>query len=81
MIALNLNIREEVYEKIIYFLQSLPKKDVQIVQKRVIDEIDPTILPKEHFDYISKNELDEMSRLVEEAKRIGFDKLKSFDEL
>jgi len=81
MIALNLNIREEVYEKIIYFLHSLPKKDVQIVQKRVIDEIDPTVLPKEHFDYIDKNELDEMSRLVEEAKRIGFDKLKSFDEL
>lgn len=81
MIALNLNIRDEVYDKVMYFLQSLPKKDVQIVQRAVIDEIDPTVLSKDDFDYISKDELENMTKLVEGAMADGFKNLKSFDEL
>ncbi len=80
MIALNLNIRDEVYDKVMYFLQSLPKNDIEIVQKVAIEEIDPTSLPKEHFDYISKEELEEMDRVLAEAKKIGFKNLKTFDE-
>jgi len=72
MIAVNLNIEESVYEKVMYFLNSLPKKDIQIVNKKVIEEIDPTILPKDDFDYISKEELNEIDRLISEAKSNGF---------
>jgi len=80
MIAINLNIRDEVYDKVMYLLQSLPKNDVEIVQKVAIEEIDPTSLPKGHFDYISKEELSEMDRVLAEAKKTGFKNLKTFDE-
>ncbi len=81
MIALNLSIRDEAYEKVIYLINSLPKQDVQILKKNIIEEIDPTSLPKDDFDYISKNELEKIDELLADAKKEGFRNLKSFDEL
>jgi len=72
MIAISLNIRDEIYDKVIYFLNSLPKQDVQIIKKEVIEEIDPTTLPKNHFDYISQEELDEIDKEIAQAKANGF---------
>jgi len=40
MIAVKLNIQDEVYEKVMYFLKSLPKQDIQIIDKKIIDEMD-----------------------------------------
>ncbi len=81
MIALNLSIRDEAYEKVIYLLNSLPKQDVQILKKNFIEEIDPTSLPKDNFDYMSKKELEKIDKLLADAKKEGFENLKSFDEL
>lgn len=80
MTALNLNIRDEVLDKVLYFLESLPIQDVQIVQRRIIEEINPTSLPKEHFDYMSQAELDEMDKLVADAIKDGLENFKSLDE-
>ena len=68
MITVNLNIKDEVYDKVMYLLNSLPKQDVQIVEKRVIKEIDFTTLPKEHFDYISQEELNNMNEEMQKVK-------------
>jgi len=81
MIALNLSIRDEAYEKVIYILNSLPKQDVQILRKSIIEEIDPVSLPKDDFDYMSQKELNEIDKLLADAKKEGFENLKSFDEL
>ena len=80
MIAVNLNIADEVYEKVMYFLSSLPKKDIQIIKTRTIEEIDPTILPKDDFDYMSREYLEEIDKSVKEAKEIGFHNLQSYEE-
>ncbi len=37
-----------------YFLKSLPKQDIQIVSYEKIKDINPSILAKDHFDYIYK---------------------------
>lgn len=81
MIALNLSIRDEAYEKVIYLINSLPKQDVQILKKNIIEEIDPASLPKDDFDYMSKKDLEEIDKLLADAKKDGFENLKSFDEL
>ncbi len=81
MTALSLNIRDEALDKVLYLLESLPHKDVQIVNKVNIEEINPVKLPKDHFDYVSEEELSEMDRLVDEALQTGLENLKSFDEL
>ena len=81
MIAVNLKINEYVYEKIMYFLNSLPKSDVEILYKKKIEEIEPTSLPKDDFDYIEENRLKEIDELIKEAKKDNFKSLKTFDEL
>ena len=80
MIAVNLSIQDEAYEKVMYLINSLPKKDIKIVKKTVIEEIDPTLLGKDDFDYISKDELDKIDKEIADAKKEGFDKLKSYEE-
>ncbi len=80
MIAVNLNIQESVYEKVMYFLKSLPKQDIQIITKRVIEEIDPAVLHKDHFDYISQKELNEMDYDIKQAKKQGFENLQTYEE-
>ena len=65
----------------IYILNSLPKQDVQILRKSIIEEIDPVSLPKDDFDYMSQKELNEIDKLLADAKKEGFENLKSFDEL
>jgi len=36
MHSIQLNIEDSVFEKVIYFLQNLPKNEVQIVEDRII---------------------------------------------
>lgn len=38
MHALKLNIEDSVFEKVIYFLQNLPKHEVEIVENKLIKE-------------------------------------------
>ncbi len=68
MIAVKLNIQDEVYEKVMYFLKSLPKQDIQIIDKKIIDEVNPTVLSENNFDYISQKELDEMDKEMIKVK-------------
>jgi hypothetical protein len=37
MYSVKLNIEDSVFEKIIYFLQNLPKNEVQIIEKKQIN--------------------------------------------
>ncbi len=77
MIAVSLSIKDEAYEKVMYLINSLPKKDIKIIKKTIIEEIDPTLLEKEDFDYISKDDLNKMDKEIADAKREGLDNLKS----
>ena len=81
MIAVNLNIRDEMYEKIMYFLKSLPKQDIQIVSYEKIEEINPTTLPKEHFDYLSQEEMDELDKMSQMVKNGNLSEFKYFEDL
>ena len=81
MAVVNLNIRDEVLDKVMYILKSFPKKDVQIISKKLIEEIDPTKLSKDNFDYMSPKELSKIDMLIEEAKNSDFKNMQSFDEL
>jgi len=81
MVALNLNIRDEAYDKIIYLLESLPKQDIQIVDKRIIEEIDPLILKKDDFDYISPKEMIEINRLSQMINSGNFSEFTDFEDL
>jgi len=80
MVAINLNIQDEVYEKVMYFLKSLPKSDVQITEKRVIEGISPTTLDEEDFDYMDSDYLKEIDKVIAEAKEQGLDNLQSYEE-
>ena len=73
MIAVNLNIDEKAYDKVMYILNALPKKDIKIIDKRVIEEIDPTTLNKNDFDYMSKKDLKKLNK-NKAIKCKGFDK-------
>jgi hypothetical protein len=81
MIAINLNIKDEVYDKVMYLLNSLPKQDVQIANKRVIPEIDITNLSKNDFDYISKEDLKKIDDLSAKIKNGKNDDFIDFEEL
>ena len=81
MIAINLNIKDEVYDKVMYLLNSLPKQDVQITNKRVIPEIDVTNLSKNDFDYMSKEELKKINDLSAKIKNGKSDDFIDFEEL
>jgi len=80
MITVNLNIADEAYEKIMYLLKALPQKDIQIIKTKAIEEIDPTTLPKDDFDYMSKEYLEEIDKNIKEAKEKGFHNLQSYEE-
>jgi len=81
MIAINLNIKDEVYDKVMYLLNSLPKQDVQIANKRVIPEIDITNLSKNDFDYMSKEDLKKIDDLSAKIKNGKNDDFIDFEEL
>jgi hypothetical protein len=81
MIAINLNIKDEVYDKVMYLLNSLPKQDVQIASKRIIPEIDVTNLSKNDFDYISKEDLKKIDDLSAKIKNDKNDDFIDFEEL
>ncbi len=80
MITLNLNIEDKAYKRVMYILNALPKDDVQIANKRVIEEIDPTSLEKDDFDYMSKKALKKLNKKVKKAKKNGLNKLQSYQE-
>jgi 2-phosphoglycerate kinase len=80
MIAVNLNIDEKAYERVMYILNALPKKDIKIINKRVIEEIDPTTLDKNDFDYMSKKALKKLDKKMKKAKKKGLNKLQSYQE-
>ena len=81
MIAMSLKVNENVYDKIMGFLNSLSKKDVEILYQKKIEEIEPNKLSKNDFDYISDEKLKEIDSIINEAKKNNFNNLKSFDEL
>lgn len=62
MVSIRLNISDDVYDDVVEFLDSLLRKDIQIIKKDFIEEVDPTKLPQNHFDYMSEEELYEMTR-------------------
>lgn len=80
MKEISLNVEDGAYEHVMYFLNSLPRKDVQIIESKNIEEIDPTALPKDDFDYMSKEDLKEIDKSVSEAKKVGFSNLQSYEE-
>lgn len=80
MIAVSLSIKDEAYERVMYLINSLPKKDIKIIKKTIIEEIDPTLLDKEDFDYISGDDLNKMDKEIADAKREGLDNLKNYKE-
>jgi len=50
MHTLRLNIEDSVFDKVIYFLQNLPKNDVEIVENKIIAK-------DEEWDYWSEEEI------------------------
>jgi hypothetical protein len=81
MIAVSLNIRDEISEKIMYFLKSLPKQDIQIVSYEKIEEINPTTLPKDNFDYMTQEEIEELERMSRMVKDGNLSEFQDFEEL
>ncbi len=79
MIAMNLHVEESAYDKIISLLKTLPKKDVQIITQKTIEEIDPTSLPQDDFDYMSEAYLNEIDEEIAKAKETGLHHLQSYE--
>jgi len=63
MHTVTLMVNESVFDKFQWLISQFSKKDIVIV-----DEIDPTKLPINHFDYISKEEMSEINQCVEDYK-------------
>jgi len=65
MHTLKLNIQDSVFDKVIYFLNNLPKNDIEIIQEEVIQDdwshleeeidrgIDSGVSNKSHEDIVS----------------------------
>jgi hypothetical protein len=81
MIAVSLNIRDEISEKIMYLIKSLPKQDIQIVSYEKIEEINPTTLAKDHFDYMTQEEVDELDRMSQMVKCGNLSEFQDFEDL
>ncbi len=77
MRTVSLKIEDSVYDKVMYLLKLFPQKDVKIIQERVIEEIDVVNLPKNHFDYMSEKELEDIDKL---SKMIKDGDLSEFDD-
>jgi hypothetical protein len=69
MVSIRLNISDAVYDDVVAFLDSLPSKDIQIIKKDFIGEVEPTKLPQNHFDYMNEEELTEIDEMLDEAKK------------
>ncbi len=63
MHTVTLMVNESVFDKFQWLISQFSKKDIVI-----IDEIDPTKLPINHFDYISKEDMREINQSVEDYK-------------
>lgn len=78
MIKVNLDIQDEAYDNVMYILNSLPKNDVKINNN--IKEIDPTKLSKNHFDYMSKEELIEINEMSKMIKNGDLNEFENIDK-
>ena len=60
MHSLRLNIEDSVFDKVIYFLQNLPKNDVEIVESRIIEDL---IVKEDKWNCWSEEELDSIGKI------------------
>ncbi len=60
MHSLRLNIEDSVFDKVIYFLQNLPKNDVEIVENKIIENV---IIKNNDWDYWSEEEIDNIGKI------------------
>ena len=60
MHSLRLNIEDSVFDKVIYFLQNLPKNDIEIVENKIIEDI---IVKNEEWDYWGEEEINNIGKI------------------
>jgi len=60
MHSLRLNIEDSIFDKVIYFLQNLPKNDVEIVENKIIENV---IIKNNDWDYWSEEEIDNIGKI------------------
>ena len=60
MKSIKLLIKDSVFDKVIYFLQNLPKDDVSIIENKTIKE---PFVENENWDYWSKEEIDKIGKI------------------
>jgi len=60
MKSIKLLIKDSVFDKVIYFLQNLPKDDVSIIENKTIKE---PFVENENWDYWSEEEIDKIGKI------------------
>ena len=60
MHSIRLDIQDSVFDKVIYFLQNLPKDEVIIVEDKVIDT---SSIEGKNWDYWSEEELNSIGKI------------------
>jgi len=70
MHSLRLNIEDSVFDKVIYFLQNLPKEDIIIVENKIIENFS---VKEEKEDLEIKAFSNHSANLIEEWKDIDED--------
>ncbi|NOQ29810.1 MAG: hypothetical protein GQ570_01675 [Helicobacteraceae bacterium] len=70
MHALKLNIHDNVFDKIIYFLKNLPKDEVSIVEDKILNESQVQLIEENSEEQLFSNHT---ANLVEEWKDISED--------
>ena len=60
MHSLRLNIEDSVFDKVIYFLQNLPKNEVSIVETKIIEDI---IVKNADWDYWNEEEINNIGKI------------------
>jgi len=60
MHSIRLDIQDSVFDKVIYFLQNLPKDEVSIVETKVIEE---SSIEGKDWDYWSEEEIENIGKI------------------
>ena len=60
MHSVRLDINDSVFDKVIYFLQNLPKDEVRIVENKIIQE---SFVEGVDWDYWSDKEIDNIGKI------------------
>jgi hypothetical protein len=58
--SVRLDINDSVFDKVIYFLQNLPKDEVRIVENKIIQE---SFVEGVDWDYWSDKEIDNIGKI------------------